>query len=275
MLISRFLTRLGGSAVLASCLLVAPNTASAKTLNEMTGSDSLSWSVTYAESSIYNSSGGHAFWNLEANDGVNERWRFVNGAGRFDEGLQVDADGRHATLTGEIRKFNLNTNTFFGDTYSVDISFELLKDYDELRAIGGKPKKELHSSAYAINGGPVNVTTWRFYRMDNDADNRVTNISGGGDYYDLTHAPTSFFHEAQIGIGANNKNVNMGMSTWYISEHYDAAGNLLGSRQGDINVNLTPEPVLIVPVPAAAWMGLSLLGGLAAVRKFKVSRVEA
>ena len=265
---------LQGLAVAATFVAVATTT-QAKTLLDLTGSQSLSWDVTYAPNSIYNGSGGHAFWNLEANDGVNERWRFFNGLGRFDEGVQVNGDGRHAHLTGQIRKYNLGTNTFFGDTYSVDVRFELLKDLDELLAVGGQPKKELHSSAYVENGGPVDPATWRFYRVDNAADNRVTNLNGG-DYYQLTHAPVDFHYEVQVGQGANNKNLDMGMSVWYISKHYDASGNLLGSRQGDINVNLTKNPTLItVPVPGAAWMGLSLLSVIGVIGKVRKNRLNA
>ena len=223
---------------------------------------SLSWKAKWAESSAFNSNGGHAFWNLLDEGEGNEIWWFTpEGSGVFDEG--PDPTGV-AKLTGRIQR--RVGGSYVGDVYEVDINFAVLENYTEALADGHNPKLELSSSAYVApfgtgTGASIDPRTWRYYHL---TDGTVTNVSGAGDFFVLAQAPTSLNFVTQVGVGANNKNLNMGLATWFTSKHFNAAGDELGFQdQGDININLTR----MVPLPAAAWAGLPVLAGLGALKR--------
>lgn len=127
----------------------------------------------------------------------------------------------------------------------------------------GGPKKELKNSAYANNGGPVDPSTWDFYDFSSVVDSTLTGFGGSidGRILEIKDA-TNGKYPVQIGFGANGKNANFGMSTWFHA--YENGEKISG--HADFNVDLQE-----VPTPAAglAWL---LTGGAAIARKRKQER---
>ncbi|MDY6804309.1 MAG: PEP-CTERM sorting domain-containing protein [Cyanobacteriota bacterium] len=118
----------------------------------------------------------------------------------------------------------------------------------------GGPKKELKSSAYAPNG-PVDTDSWYYYDFHSTKSSVFTGVAGS--FYDgktiSIDDVTGGESLVQVGEGANGKNTNMGLSTWF---NYDGDYKTSGNQHGDFNIDLVE-----VPEPAAmSFMGLALLG---------------
>lgn len=233
-------------------------------------SSPLTWSVTAAEGDpdFAKYSGGHALWNLL---GTKDKWIFDGGPGTFAEGL--GPAGRDALLTGTI----VNKDDLLGPMYEVHVEFELLESFDEYTPATGEPKLELYEEAYdpafvadtgsmGESGGPGNMAdidprAWRYYRLIGGAFNGglfsgsyLTIVGDTVDYYLLTPRPADFSMELQVGLGASGKNLDMGMATWFYSQH--TLGTQTGDKiRGDINVNL-PEPGTMLLM----GLGLASLG---------------
>lgn len=203
-----------------------------------------SWQVTEAASSALNNSGGHAFWLPEMTSGG----QFV-----FDS---------EATLN----EYNDGTAHFFG---SIVAANEANKQWDfdiwfESTDEGwGGPKKELPSSAYVENGGPIDTNTWAYYDFSDSQQSTLTADSGA--YAGQTLVLSDFTggkFPLQMGYGANGKNLEMGFSTWF---KYEGDQNNTPTKHADINVSLvaktTPESQP-VPEPAMGLVSLGLIGVL-------------
>lgn len=214
----------------------------------------------------YGGSGSHAIWlpgAIATLVGGNE-WIFVP-----QDGVLTVTNGASATmnLSGTIASV-ADPNSFF----LVSMDFQHYSEFPATAFVGGTPmaKKELFSSAYVENGGPVDSSTWDYYvLLDTSFLQGIAGAVLGLDI-DLTQRPNSgaLYGPAltQIGVGANGKNIEFGLSTWF-----NYAGDLSG--HGDVNINLEgggdgtsiPEPTAI------ALFGLGLVGfGLAARRRNRV-----
>ncbi len=212
----------------------------------------LSWTATVAkqDENYAPFGGGHALWRLDpASSNRSWPWETV---GFFQEGL---GGGRDARLTGNI------VNPATGDTYSTDVKFELLENYEEYVTNGtGNPKLELYTPAYVSgftgqSGGPgatanIDPTEWRYYQLETGT---VTQLTGGNHVYTLTPRPDDFEFEAQVGLGASGKNLAIGMSAWF---DWTRTGNIGPSIPtsgfGDINIDL-PEPGESLLIGSAAF----------------------
>ncbi|NEO39678.1 MAG: PEP-CTERM sorting domain-containing protein [Moorea sp. SIOASIH] len=191
----------------------------------------------YPEDTIWS---GHAFWFPQLDSG-----RFV-----FDtSGIFNEYDDGSANLYGTIVSELDDTKK-----WDVDIWFESITEP------WGGPKKELPKSEYVENGGSVDTSTWRYYNMD---ETRATLT--GVDFYDgkelnLYQRPENGKYAFQVGVGANGKNTNFGMSGWL------GTTGSFSLTKADINVDLTAnpgDPSNSRPVPEPMTMGLfslSLLG---------------
>ena len=70
-------------------------------------------------------------------------------------------------------------------------------------------------------------------------------------------------HVLQIGIGANDKNLAFGASTWVdVFSDQGRQNKLFGNKHWNLNMNHTA-----VPVPAAVWLFGSALTGLMGLRR--------
>lgn len=101
----------------------------------------------------------------------------------------------------------------------------------------GIPKLELIDAAYVDMAGPVDPSTWRYFESFTG-----TLIGRDGDYagVEVSLAPRGPI--AQLGFGANGKNVGYGLSNWLTATV--VSGNaVLGlkegdTRNGDINIDI-------------------------------------
>ena len=201
--------------------------------------------ATYAErDATYGSSNGfHALHLPGLPGGSNFRFN--------DDGLlSVSADQTTATLTGTV-----TSTTDANSIWQVLMTFVNGRDHGDFYQAGvHEPKLELKGSAYGA--GPVDPTSWWFYQLD-AGNSTLTGIGAYSDTLLLTTRPTNEKYVFQVGVGANGKNVNYGMSGWF---GYDGATY---DGTGDVNINLTgiaPPPSLVPATPEPTTAGLSLIG---------------
>lgn len=200
------------------------------------------YDVTSAESSAYNSSGGHSVWlPSETSGGGNaDHFDFLS-AGTFS----VYDDGS-ATLTG----IASHETSGAANGFEVSVSFA--------QAPGTYAgKKELSNAAYAPIG-TIDPSTWSFYNLMSGTLKGFGSFAGS--VLDLAEAPSDGSAPFQIGFGANGKNLEFGGSGWFTY----TKNNGTASYRGDFNVDLAP-----VPLPASAFLLMGAIGGLGAMRRRK------
>src|SRR4051794_28077706 len=129
-----------------------------------------------------------------------------------------------ATLTGTVRSL---TNFDNGFTITVNLSGYTTKPPS------GSPKKDLDSSAYINNGGPVDPSTWHYYT------NFSGTFTGFGLYANAILDIVRYGPSFQVGIGASGKNVNFGAGawfTWYVRQQ-PTLNSFPTSDRGDLNLD--------------------------------------
>ncbi|MFY0673789.1 MAG: T9SS type A sorting domain-containing protein [Bacteroidia bacterium] len=148
--------------------------------------------------SRYNSS-SHAIWLPNLANGVSNKFWFENGAGSF-----VQYPDGTAHLTGEI--YNANDA---GKRFDVSVWFYNKRDWAQWSALG----RGVKGNSGTINGNNVD---WTFYEMDPNKQNTLTGKSDYlGDVLYLTHKPANLNYAFQIGVAANDKDADYGMSGWF------------------------------------------------------------
>lgn len=189
--------------------------------------------VTTADAgSEYCTGGPHAVWF----SALGKDWRFVGGAGNFYEA----PDGT-ATLAGEI--FNTDDPD---ERFCVDVLLSgLVEPGDASYPPSGSPKLGLCDELYAENGGPVDTDTFRYYTETTGV------LVGKGDFDCALIAIDRKGPSFQIGVGANVKNANFGLSGWFDMRVLEQPcnGDHIEDKNGDFNVDIVdcPPP----PVPAS------------------------
>jgi hypothetical protein len=161
--------------------------------------------------------GGQAFWF----PGIVTDLVFTPDPGTFI----VNGDGT-ARLTGTLRSVSDPTKVF-----TVDVSFSGLTG----TAPSGSPKKELQSSAYVDNGGPINPASWLYFTT------YTGTLTGSGSYAGAVITISRTGPAFQMGVGADGKNLNFGGSGWFLwtVTHQPTSGSSLQTTgQGDIDVDL-------------------------------------
>ena len=174
--------------------------------------------IPAALDSVYGpSSGGQAFWF----PGIVTDLVFTPNPG----GFVINGDGT-AHLTGSVRSVSDPTKGF-----TVDVQFSGFTT----TAPSGSPKKELQSSAYSENGGPVNTATFAYFTA------YTGTLTGTGSYAGAVITISRTGPAFQIGVGANGKNINFGGSGWFlwtVTSQPTSGNNLQTTGQGDINIDL-------------------------------------
>jgi hypothetical protein len=168
-----------------------------------------------------------AIWLPTLTSASGANFVFNEDGGHFDQ----FADGTahmHGTVVNTINA---------SEEFVVDLWFENKADWATWSAQGRNYKNDL-MLACAVN----NHTDWTYYEMVNG----FSTLTGAGalegtDLY-LNHMPSSYYFGFQIGIGANNKNCEFGMSGWFTYEGF--LGGEAISGHGDVNVDLECQPNL-------------------------------
>ncbi len=128
--------------------------------------------------------------------------------------------------------------TITGTVVDGDIRFAVDLLYTGFEDESSNPKLELPASAYVANGGPIDPSTWDFYKT---VEGTLTGVGGSWDgvVLDMTlRGPM-----AQIGVGASGKNGALGFANWFnlaVSSDSTAFPNgvYVGKTyHGDINVD--------------------------------------
>lgn len=157
-----------------------------------------------------------AFW-LPDFQGISVAWNFVGIAH-----LQTYADGT-AHLWGTIANASNPALTF-----DVEMWFANARNWSEWSALGRSYKDD-----FGIAGSQH--LNWTYFEL---ADGFATLTGTGtleGSYLHLHHKPADYFYGFQLGLAANNKNLNEGFSGWFT---YDGMYNGQSvSGHGDVNVD--------------------------------------
>jgi hypothetical protein len=168
-----------------------------------------------------------AIWLPTLSSASGANFVFNTEGGSFDQ----FADGT-AHMYGTV----VNT-TNSSEEFIVDLWFKNKADWSVWSAQGRNYKNDLLLSC-ATN----NHQDWTYYEMEGG----FSTLTGAGalegtELY-LSHMPASHYFGFQIGVGANNKNCEFGMSGWFSYEGFHGADHISG--HGDVNVDLQCSPNL-------------------------------
>lgn len=115
--------------------------------------------------------------------------------------------------------------------WNVSICFtERVNPGDASYPPAGSPKRELKSSAYVDQQGPVDPSTWHYYR---EFSGTLTGVGANqGCSVQVSRRGPAF----QVGVGANGKNIRPGASGWL--DAVRDCGHGTQTCVGDINIDL-------------------------------------
>lgn len=184
----------------------------------------------------------------------------IGGVFTFDgDGMFTELDDGTAQLMGTLKHGN-------GSEWDLVVNFDNKTEAVDYFAEGKSPKLELYNEAY-VSTGPntpfvgagsnpvmpagkqesVDPNDWRFYEM---IDGMMMRVSVPGEEFTLTPRPVGLDPEGQVGIGANGKNLEMGLAQWVYNSY---SGGIFGSPYakssgtgGDFNLELTPKDTGVV-----------------------------
>ncbi|EGC33138.1 hypothetical protein DICPUDRAFT_92467 [Dictyostelium purpureum] len=145
-------------------------------------------------------------------------------------GIVSSNGGSNLFISGSIQPVSGET----GASYGVRLAFTKTGTPSDV-------KKELTDAAYTTGG--VDPNTWNFYQIDPANSELIGYGDAQGTTISLLEHPTTAL---QVGKGASGKNVNNGLSGWFlmnITSANNPNANLItqGDQVLDINVNLGCE----------------------------------
>lgn len=142
----------------------------------------------------------------------------------FDEAGQItQLEDGNALITGHIYSGANPTQGF-----NVHLLLENARNWDDWSSLGRWYKDILN-----LSGG--NHVDWTYYELAANYSYLEGTGELAGSNIQLTHKPSNYYYGFQIGLGANDKNANFGISGWF---YY--SGMLNGqavSGHGDINAD--------------------------------------
>jgi len=143
-------------------------------------------------------------------------------------------DNGDVTISGTV------TGTYSGAMLDVVLEYTNASDETELG-----PQRQLISSAYLENGGPVDTSTWTYFESFKGT---FTGVSGDATFDGVVFEAGIRGELPQIGFGANGKNINFGISNWFDVTVIQAPE--FGSRFsvgdtfiGDVNLDIYDEGI--------------------------------
>lgn len=176
---------------------------------------------------ITNAEDNYAVTYKSAGAGVDPKYTFVDPTGVFVEDAQLAS----AVVGGQIRRSDQSSLDLctFAAIFTRDYTYNM-------------PHKELPSSSYKENGGPIDTSLWRYYSL----------VSGSVECPTFTTTIATYEGmDLQVGYGASGKNVNFGASAWF-EYNNTANGQIIDRGILDINVDLICGPLAPTPAPTLA-----------------------
>jgi len=203
----------------------------------------------------------HSGDRLVTGGGASRLWSFSNGI--------FDFDGSNATLTARA------TNTGATELqFDVNLSFALTGKQDGYCQFKGVVDKGCDNGTDYVADFGVNPADWTYFDF---LAGTFTGLAGTVMEAVTFNISDNNDHRPQAGLGANAlEESDLGFSMWFLFENATGKGQNITSAKtgssyyfskdgsGDINADLTPLEVAAVPLPAAGWMLIAGLGGLAA-----------
>lgn len=205
---------------------------------------------------------------LVSGNGASNLWDVESGGGTFT----INADNT-ARLTGVATNIGTNGALKTDLQFTYDLVFNFVSDLVANPQAGycqfGGPKIACSNPATPAN---VSVLDWDFFDLASGTFDFVG--SYGMVSYDITDRSNGT-HKGQAGKNANAliADDGNGFSMWFDATQkpggifaVNSGYTFAQTMNGDFNVNMAPSAV---PLPAAGWMLIAGLGGLAAVKRRK------
>jgi large repetitive protein len=117
------------------------------------------------------------------------------------------------------------------ESYILDFWFENKRDWTEWSALGRDYKDD---AGFAAAGGDL-WTTWSYYELVNNFSTATGTGDLAGNILYFQHMPASYVFGFQVGLAANNKNANYGMSGWFT--YTGVINGVAVNGYGDVNVD--------------------------------------
>ncbi|MBL0316731.1 MAG: T9SS type A sorting domain-containing protein [Flavobacteriales bacterium] len=150
-----------------------------------------------------------------------------------------DANGGHFDqfIDGTAHLYGTVVNTAnANEQFVVDLKFENKADWAAWSALGRNYKNDL-----GLACATADHINWSYYELVGGFSTLTGAGDLAGDVLYLYHMPADFYFGFQVGIGANNKNCNNGLSGWFTYNGFVGGEKVEG--HGDVNTDADCEPV--------------------------------
>lgn len=172
-----------------------------------------------------------SLWITNLPSGIDKNFAFDQNGGTFTR-----LPNGQARLTGNC--FNIN-NPSYG--FAVDFRFSEKRNWEAWSGLGRswKGDPDIVGDLYE---------TWEYYIMDPSYSNVLTGLGNfAGSVLNCNHNPEDYYFGLQVGLAANDKNGELGMSVWF---NYNGVINGESrSGTGDFNLEGGCEDVPIIDCP--------------------------
>jgi len=125
------------------------------------------------------------------------------------------------------------------ERFQVDWWFESKRNWNEWSNAGG-PGSRSYKNDLNLACADNNHQIWSYYEMVGGFSTLTGEGDLAGDQLYLHHQPINYYYGFQVGVGANNKNCNNGISGWFAYSGF--INNTAVSANGDINCDAACEP---------------------------------
>lgn len=179
-------------------------------------------------------------------------------------GTTFVVDGAQATLNGSAKN-TLDSNLAFNFQMQFKLSTAANSGYCQFEpGAGGQIADPGCGSAYSLGliaNGDVTPSDWDFFNLTSGTFTGTDLLAGVT--YDIVDKSA---HLPQVGIGGNGKDIDqLGMAMWFDYTRTDTLGTsmfgdyeIASMGRGDVIVDLAQ-----MPLPAAGWLLIAGLGGMA------------